>query len=126
MSGQKSLTDMIKFVIGGGINTAFTYCLYFGLQVFLQYQVAYALAFAVGIVFSYWFNAMIVFKTRISWKGFFTFPLVYLVQYLLSAVLLSVLVERSGVPQSVAPLVVIALTIPITFILTRWFLQRAS
>jgi hypothetical protein len=69
---------------------------------------------------------MIVFKTRISWKGFFAFPLVYLVQYLLSAVLLSVLVERSGVPKSVAPLVVIALTIPITFVLTRWFLRRAS
>jgi putative flippase GtrA len=124
MSGQKSLTDLIKFVIGGGINTAFTYCLYFGLQVILHYQVAYALAFATGIVFSYWFNAMIVFKTPISWKGFFAFPLVYLVQYLLSAVLLSVYVERLGIPQSVAPLVVIALTIPITFVLTRWLLRR--
>ena len=126
MSGTKSLTDLIKFVIGGGINTAFTYCLYFGLQVILQYQVAYALAFATGIVFSYWFNAMIVFKTPISWKGFFSFPLVYLIQYLLSAGLLSVLVERLAIPQNIAPLFVIFLTIPITFVLTRWFLRRAS
>lgn len=125
MPEKKSLTDMIKFVIGGGINTAFTYCLYFGLQIILPYQVAYALAFATGIVFSYWFNATIVFKIPIRWKGFFVFPLVYLVQYLLSAVLLSVFVERLGIPQSVAPLVVIVLTIPITFGLTRWFLRRA-
>lgn len=124
MWGNKSLTDVIKFVIGGGINTAFTYCLYFGLQVLLPYQVAYAVAFASGIVFSYWFNAMIVFKTPVSWKGFFSFPLVYLVQYLLSAVLLSVFVEWLGIPKSVAPLVVIVLTVPITFVLTRWFLRR--
>lgn len=124
MSRQRSFTDLLKFVIGGGINTAFTYGLYFGLQVVMPYQVAYALAFATGIVFSYWFNATIVFKTPVSWKGFFAFPLVYLVQYLLSAVLLSVFVERMGIPQSVAPLVVIIVTIPITFVLTRWFLRR--
>jgi putative flippase GtrA len=86
--------------------------------------VAYALAFATGVVFSYWFNAPIVFKTPVSWKGFFAFPLVYLVQYLLSAVLLSVFVERIGIPQSVAPLAVIVVTIPVTFVLTRWFMRR--
>jgi len=124
MSRRKSLVDLIKFVIGGGINTAFTFGLYFGLQVIMPYQVAYALAFATGIVFSYCFNAAIVFKTPISWKGFFAFPMVYLVQYLLSAVLLTVFVERLGIPQSIAPLVVIVVTIPVTFVLTRWFLSR--
>lgn len=124
MSRQKSFTDLIKFVIGGGINTAFTYGLYFGLQVIMPYQAAYALAFFTGIVFSYWFNATIVFNTAVSWKGFLAFPLVYLAQYLLSALLLSIFVEEFGIPQSVAPLVVIIVTIPITFVLTRWFLRR--
>ncbi|NWB95179.1 GtrA family protein [Pseudomonas gingeri] len=125
MSRQKSFIDLIKFVAGGGINTTFTYGLYFGLQIVMPYQVAYALAFSTGIIFSYWFNATIVFKTPLSWKGFLAFPLVYLVQYLLSAVLLSVFVERFGIPQSVAPLVVIIAAIPVTFVLTRWFLRRA-
>ena len=125
MSENKSLTDLIKFLIGGVINTAFTYCLYLSLQVILAYQVAYAVAFACGIVFSYWFNAMVVFKTAISWKGLFAFPLVYLVQYLLSAMLLSVFVERLDIPQSIAPLTVIVLTIPVTFVLTRWLLRRS-
>lgn len=124
MSRKKSLTDLIRFIIGGGINTAFTYFLYLGLQVILDYQIAYAIAFAIGIVFSYWFNAAIVFKTSVTWKGFFTFPLVYLAQYLLSAGFLSVIVERFDFPQSVAPLIVIILTVPITFIMTRWVLRR--
>ena len=124
MSRSKSLSVLVKFVIGGGINTAVTYGLYLGLQFFLPYQVAYAVVFACGIVFSYWFNAKVVFKTAANWKGLFAFPLVYLVQYLLSAVLLSVFVERLGIPQSVAPLTVIVLTIPVTFMLTRWFLRR--
>lgn len=125
MADKKSLTDLVKFVIGGVINTAFTFFLYLSLQIVLPYQVAYAVAFAVGIVFSYWFNAIIVFKTHISWKGFFAFPLVYLVQYLISAMLLGFFVERVGVPQRFAPLIVIALTIPITFVLTRWYLRRS-
>ena len=124
MCRRKTLPERLKLVIGGGINTAFTFALYFGLQHLLPYQVAYALAFATGVVFSYWFNATIVFKTPVSWKGFFAFPLVYLVQYLLSAVLLSVFVERIGIPQSVAPLAVIVVTIPVTFVLPRWFMRR--
>jgi putative flippase GtrA len=124
MLRQQSLTHWIKFLIGGGINTAFTYGLYFGLQVIMPYQVAFALAFAIGIVFSYFFNAIIVFKLRISLKSFFAFPLVYVLQYLLSAVLLSFFVERLGIPQSIAPAAVIVLTIPITFGMTRWLLRR--
>lgn len=124
MSKQRSFGDLIKFIIGGAINTAFTYGLYFGLQVVMPYQPAYALAFAIGIMFSYWFNATIVFNTPVSWKGFFAFPLVYVAQYVLSAVLLSVFIEHFGVVQSIAPLVVIIVTIPITFVLTRWFLRR--
>lgn len=124
MARQQSLIHWIKFLIGGGINTAFTYGLYFGLHVIMPYQVAYALAFAVGIVFSYFFNAIIVFKSCVSLKSFFAFPLIYLLQYLLSAVLLGVFVERLGIPESIAPAAVIILTIPITFGMTRWFLRK--
>lgn len=125
MPEKRSLVDLVKFVIGGGINTAFTYALYFGLQVIMPYQIAYALAFVVGIVFSYWFNSTIVFNTPVSWKGFMAFPLVYLIQYLLSAIILGFVVELLGINQLFAPLIVILVTIPITFLLTRWLLRRA-
>lgn len=124
MQKQRSLHDLIKFVVGGGINTAFTYGVYFGLQVIMPYQAAYTFAFALGIVFSYWFNSTIVFKTPVNWKGFMTFPLVYLIQYVLSAILLVFFVEQIGVNQLFAPLFVIIVTVPITFILTRWLLRR--
>lgn len=125
MPEKRSFIDLIKFVIGGGINTGFTYALYFGLQMILPYQIAYALAFVVGIVFSYWFNSTIVFNTPISWKGFMAFPLVYLIQYLLSAIILGFVVELLGINQLFAPLIVILVTVPITFLLTRWLLRRA-
>lgn len=125
MSSQKLSTDIFKFVIGGGINTAFTYCLYFCLQMVFAYQLAYALAFATGIVFSYWYNAVVVFKTPLTWGGFFAFPLVYLAQYLLSAGLLSVFVEQLGFLQSIALLAILPLTVPITFALSRWLLRQA-
>lgn len=113
----------LRFLVGGLLNTGLTYGLYFLLQKLFFYQIAYALAYASGIVFSYWFNASIVFKTPLSWKGLFTYPVVYVVQYGASALLLGVLIERLRIPPHLAPLLVLVVMIPLTFFLSRWVLR---
>lgn len=113
----------LRFLAGGLLNTGLTYGLYFLLQKVFFYQVAYAIAYASGIVFSYWFNARIVFRTPLSWKGLMTYPLVYVVQYGSSALLLGIFIERLGIPPALAPLLVLVLMIPLTFFLSRWILR---
>lgn len=113
----------LRFLAGGLLNTGLTYGLYFLLQKLFFYQVAYAIAYATGIVFSYWFNARIVFRTPLSWKGLMTYPLVYVVQYGSSALLLGIFIERLGIPPALAPLLVLVLMIPLTFFLSRWILR---
>lgn len=113
----------LRFALGGALNTGLSYGLYVLLHRWLPYQAAYALAYAAGIVFAYWFNARFVFHVPLSWRGLFAYPLVYLVQYLASAVLLELLVTRMSVPAVFAPLLVSAVMLPLTFVMSRWVLR---
>lgn len=121
--GRTTVQHWIRFITGGAINTGFTYALYFLLQGFIYYQIAYAIAYAAGIVFSYWFNACFVFKVPLTWRGLFAYPIVYAVQYCLSAGLLGFFIEFIHIPRQVGPLLVLVLMIPFTFFMSRWVLR---
>lgn len=124
MGGSAGLGRILRFLVGGGLNTAVTYIIYLILQMVLSYQLAFLLAYAAGIVFSYFFNSTVVFKRQMSWTGMMVFPLVYLVQYAVSALVLRVIVEHSPVSAKIAPLLVSVLMLPLTFVLSRLVVSR--
>lgn len=123
---RQNMREFLSFLVGGCINTCLTYGVYFSLQKLFYYQVSYGIAYAVGIIFSYWFNATFVFNEPINWKGFFTYPVVYVVQYFVSALLLGVFIEIIEIPPTVGPLLVLILMIPLTFILSRLVLKSSK
>lgn len=114
----------VRFLFGGGANTTFTYVVYLGLKTMLPYQGAYFIAYAMGVVFSYWFNAVVVFRVPLTWKGFLSYPIVYVIQYLLSALFLGTLVELLGVSVAFAPIVVVVVLFPITYLTSKFVLNR--
>lgn len=116
----------LRFLLGGGVNTAFTYAVYLALNMVLAYQLAYFVAYTLGVVFAYWFNAVVVFRVSLSWKGFFSYPIVYIVQYAASAFLLGGLVEFAGIVESLAPLVVVIAMVPVTYVMSKSVLGWAS
>ncbi|MFJ3521370.1 GtrA family protein [Pseudomonas sp. NPDC090203] len=122
---KASLKRWAYFLVGGGLNTALTYVIYLMLNLIVSYQVAYAIAYACGIVFSYLFNSAIVFKITQSWKSFLLYPLVYLAQYIVAAWSLNVLVARVHLDERIAPLAVIVLLIPVTYLLSKLVLSRS-
>ncbi len=107
------------FLVSGALNTGLTYLLYLVLLQFLTYRIAYTGAFICGILISYVLNAVFVFKAGFSSKSLTRFSLVYLVQYALGMVIVLVLVEYAGVAQWLAPVFVVLITVPLTFILAR-------
>jgi putative flippase GtrA len=113
----------LRFIIGGGINTGFSYLVYLGINAILPYHVAYLIAYAVGVVFSYWFNARVVFRVPLSWKGLAAYPVVYIVQYLVSALCLGGLVEFFQISELIAPLVVAVAMIPLTYLMSKLVLD---
>lgn len=118
--------EFSRFLLVGLTNTAFSYSLYLLLDLFLPYKIAWSAAYVAGIMFSYYLNARWVFRSAMDWKSFLAFPMVYLVQYGIGILCLHVLVEQLFIPEKVAPLIVIVLTIPVTFILSRFIVKKGA
>ena len=114
----------MRFLITGSINTAVSWVVYMGLNLFVPYTVAYSCAYIFGTVFTYYLNTRWVFRVPMSWSTFMQFPVVYVLQYGLGISLMYILVGQLHCPESAAPLVVVAMTVPVTFLMSRFILKR--
>ena len=118
-----TLAAGIRFVLFGAVNTALTYLIYCLLVFVLHPQIAFAVAFVIGIVLAYIGNSRYVFRQALTWKIARTYPLVYLLQYALSAMLLHLF----GLWLDLGPRLALALTLvfttPISFFLNRAILN---
>jgi putative flippase GtrA len=114
----------LRFLMVGSFNTAAGYLVYLALLQVLHYQLAYALAYCIGIVVSYALNSRFVFRTRWSWDALLRYPIVYVVQYVAGAALLWILVDRLHLMPALGPLVVAAMLAPFSYLLAgkliRW------
>jgi putative flippase GtrA len=108
-----------RFLISGGLNTVVTYAVYLGLLRLLPYHVSYTVAYVSGIGFAYVLNRFFVFKDHRGLQSILALPFVYFAQYLLGIVLIWFCVERIGMSDVVAPLVVIMLSVPFTYFLSH-------
>lgn len=115
--------ELLKFVISGGINTLATYLMYLLLLLFFNYSLAYTVSYISGIFLSYYLNTVFVFKEKVSFKKFLKFPIVYLIQYLVNILMLYVLVEHVHLSTGIVPLIVIVVTIPITYTLSKLIIK---
>jgi putative flippase GtrA len=111
--------EAARFIAVGALNTGITYLLYLALLRIVPYMVAYTVVFLIGIVISYYLNAKMVFRASMTVHSALTYPAVYLVQYVLGVSLLYLLVSRFRVAKEIASLVVVAVSVPVTFVLSR-------
>ncbi|HZP67913.1 MAG TPA: GtrA family protein [Rudaea sp.] len=115
--------EALRFLLAGALNTAATYAVYLVLLRVADYTLAYTMAYVAGIVLAYALNTAFVFRVRRSLRGFAAFPLVYVAQYVAGALVLNLAVRVLGVRQELALLASIAVTVPLTFVLSRFVLK---
>lgn len=115
--------QLFRFLLGGAFNTGATLALYWALLHVTGYQAAYLVSYCAGIILSYALNTRFVFEARHTWRKFFTFPLIYLVVYALGALTLKFVVDILSLSPVIAPVISIAVTLPVSFVLTRLLLQ---
>lgn len=120
---KQNWREYFGFILVGGANTLITYGLYLLLLLVFPYKWSYSLAFAGGIIISYGLNSRYVFQEPVSLVKFIKYPLVYVVQYLLGMLILYVCIDLLGISQWLAPLVVIALSLPVTFIMSKMIIK---
>lgn len=111
--------QMIGFAITGTLSTLLMLIIYIGLNRIINYQYAYLAAYCISVIALYFMNALFVFNnTPISLRVFLKFPLIYLFQYIFGAFFLEFIV-RLGFSVTYAPVIVVIILLPITFILNR-------
>jgi putative flippase GtrA len=118
--------EVLLWALGGGVNTLLTYGLYLLFNLFLHFQVAFTASYVIGIIFAYFYNSLVVFKSPLSYMKFALFPVVYLFQYLLSIVLLAVFVQRLQVSETLAPIFVLIIVTPVTYLLSKLILKEKN
>lgn len=118
-------TQIFRFMFMGAVSTGAMFIMYLIFNQVLGYQISYLISYVLTVFFSYVLNSKYVFNTPMSWQTFLQFPLVYVFQYGTSALGLEVLV-RIGFSVTYAPLMIILLLLPITFLLSRLIMGDKS
>jgi putative flippase GtrA len=108
-----------RFMIAGAVNTGLTYAIYLGLLIIVPYVFAYSLAYAIGIGMGYLLNAKWVFQRPPSLGSATVYPLTYSLNYLMGVGMLWLLIELIHIPKEIAPLFVVAVSIPLMYIVTK-------
>lgn len=111
------------FILMGAINTGLTYGLYLLLLLLMRYPFAYSGSYLAGIFLSYYLNARFVFHEPLRLAKALKYPSVYLAQYLLGLGLLYVLIELLHLNKKVAPLAAVLITVPATFVMSRYIIR---
>ncbi|HHQ4984129.1 TPA: flippase GtxA [Staphylococcus aureus] len=120
--------EILKFIIVGGINTLNYYVVYLLLLKLLhiEYMISHITGFIVAFVISYYLNCYFVYRVKPTWRKFISFPITQLVNVSLQTVLLYVFVSWLNLPVEIAPFAGLIITIPITFILSKWILKDSN
>ncbi|HDC8213681.1 TPA: flippase GtxA [Staphylococcus aureus] len=120
--------EILKFIIVGGINTLNYYVVYLLLLKLLhiEYMISHIIGFLVAFVISYYLNCYFVYRVKPTWRKFISFPITQIVNVSLQTVLLYVFVSWLNLPAEIAPFAGLVITIPITFVLSKWILKDSN
>ena len=117
--------EKIRFLLAGASTTLASYALYLLLlATAMRADAAYAISYVAGYVWSYLVNSRWVFRAPMGWRSFLRYPLVYLAQAAAAFLLFKFLVDFAGIPAAWAPLVIVALTVPLTYVISRAVIRR--
>ena len=109
-----------RFLVSGAINTAVTFGIYLLFLPVFSYPISYSIAYVIGIGVAYFLNRAFVFRAHQGARSALLLPLVYVAQYGIGILMLWLLIDQLKLSEEIAPLVVIVVTIPLTYLLTRF------
>ena len=115
-----------RFLLAGAANTLLTYLLYLLLLSHVGHRLAYALAYAAGIGLAYVLGRGFVFRRHDGWRSVLLTPLIYLLQFCAGLLIVELWITLLGLRAEFAPLLAIAVTLPVTYVLSRWAFARSQ
>ncbi|WP_257346786.1 GtrA family protein [Pseudalkalibacillus decolorationis] len=118
--------EFIRFIVVGIINTINYYITYLLLHEILEinYMVAHIIGFLISLIISFFLNSYFTFKVRPTLSKFLQFPLTQLFNIAVSSFFVYLFVEHFRIDSTIAPILSIFITVPLTFIITGKILKK--
>lgn len=117
-------TVVTKFIFSGVLNTCLTWGMYLALLQAVEYRTAYIVSFISGIAIALVLNSKFVFRTALTYRKAAGFVVAYGLQLIVGVLMLQLLVEHTSVSPSIAPICVMVLTVPLSFLMSRFALKQ--
>ncbi len=124
-SREKSLWELVRFVLVGGFATLLHYGLYLLLKQWMAVNVAYTLGYVVSFVVNFYLTAFFTFRSAPSWRKLLGMGGAHGVNYLLHLALLNLFL-LIGIPSVWAPLPVFAIAVPVNFLLVKYVFKKSK
>jgi putative flippase GtrA len=115
-----------RFVVVNVLNTLLYYLLYLLFLLVVPYVAANVLALGIAIVLAYLMNARYAFRVRMTGRSLVSFLVTNLSTMGLRTAVVWLLVEFSVTGERLAPLVAVAVTLPIAFLLTKFVMTQPT
>jgi len=122
MANQRISLEAGRFIIVGVIVTIVGTINFFLLNLFFPYNVAYSIAFVIGLLLQFILQNKVVFKTETRISTAPAFSAVYISQFLVTILLLNLLIQRFSLNELLAFIIATGACVPITFVLNRLIL----
>ncbi|HEY0332979.1 MAG TPA: GtrA family protein [Stenotrophomonas sp.] len=117
------MREFIKFVAVRGACAVLSYAVYLFALIWFSYEISYVASYVFGIGIAYYSSAVLVFREPLSRKSALLFPLVYVFQFLAGYFLIRFAVESLGIPEGWGLAFSVAVTLPVTFLMSRWVVR---
>lgn len=117
------MREFIRFTLMRIACAVLSYAAYLLALVWVRYEAAYVLSYIFGVALAYYTTARLVFDEPLRRKSALLFPLVYFLQFVLGYVLIRFAVETLGIPEWLGLAFSVAITLPLTFVLSRWIVR---
>ena len=115
--------DFIRFGIVGFVALIILYVVYCLLLLWLEHNIAYTIGYVISFINNYILTVKFTFHTKASKKNGAGFAFSHLINYLLQIGCLNLFIWL-GMTESIAPIPVFAICVPINFVVVRFFIKR--
>ncbi|MFI8709266.1 GtrA family protein [Bacillus sp. NPDC077411] len=113
--------QIARFVLVGCMNTLNYWLLYllFTHAFHFHTLTAHSIAFIVSMIGSFFMNTYFTYRTKVTLKKFFQFPLTYIVNFIITTISIYILVDVLNFNKDIAPLLSSVIAIPFTFAISK-------
>lgn len=110
----------IRYLIVGGSNTVISLLLYYFFVIIgINYLIANAICFVIGVILGYTLNAIVVFKHPVKYRALIKYSRVYITSFLISSLMLYCLVKFGGINKIIAQIITVSLITVVNYLMIK-------